>query len=242
MSVCRRPLGATKAAWRLRTTRASQRSSSTARARMARSKAVERWPRASRPCGLRQTSPQAEPLRLGVHGPGEAGHRPAGRLGQHHRHVVGGHDHQGREGLVDGEPLATPHGQAAGRLAAAAGEATVTSSSSRLARTARAVSILVRLAGGAGVRLLRPQRPPRSPGRPGPRTWPGRPAGLVRRRDAAAATAHPGMTPATRNVATRRSRESRNGRVRRGRMAAAVSHRPTSRTRRPLRLRTAVIL
>src|SRR5512132_4239463 len=34
-------------------------------------------------------------------------------------------------------------------------EATVTPSRSRLARTARAVSILVRLAGGAGVRLRR---------------------------------------------------------------------------------------
>ena len=41
--------------------------------------------------------------------------------------------------------------------AAAAFEATVTVSRSRLARTARAVSILVRLAGGAGVRLRRPQ-------------------------------------------------------------------------------------
>jgi hypothetical protein len=59
---------------------------------------------------------EAEPFRLGLHCPGEPGHRPAGRLGQHHRHVVGGRDHQGLQGLVDGEPLAALHGQPAGRL------------------------------------------------------------------------------------------------------------------------------
>jgi hypothetical protein len=59
---------------------------------------------------------QPEPRRLGVHGQGEAGHRPAGRLGQHHGDVVGGHDHQGLEGLLDGELLAALHGQAPGRL------------------------------------------------------------------------------------------------------------------------------
>src|SRR5215211_4787999 len=108
-------------------------------------------------------------------------------------------------------------------------EATVTASRSRLARTARAVSILVRLAGGADVRLRRLHSTSPVAGstrtaylartsRPGPGTARG--AALTE----PARVAWPGSSPAARMAATRSSRRSRSGRVRRVRMAAAVSH------------------
>jgi hypothetical protein len=105
-------------------------------------------------------------------------------------------------------------------------EATVIASMSRLARTARAVSILVRLAGGTGIRLRRLHSTAPVAGStriaflarifcPGPGTG----------RGATPAWASgPGSSPAARTAATRSSRRSRSGRVRRMGMAAAVSH------------------
>ncbi len=147
-----------KAAWRLRTTRASQGSRSTALARMARSKAVERWPGASRPFGLRQ----------------EEARRPSRADSASMARAKRATDPPAASASITATSLADtiiralracstvsfwPRLTARRRAgwAAAALEATVTVSRSRLARTARAVSILVRLAGGAGVRLRRPQ-------------------------------------------------------------------------------------
>ena len=122
--------------------------------------------------------------------------------------------------------------------AAAAFEATVTVSRSRLARTARAVSILVRLAGGAGVRLRRPQST--SPVTGSTRiaylartSFPGPEAGLGTAA-AAAGTAPAATTRATSS--TRSARSNRDGTAGCVGMAAAVSHRATSRTRTSLRL------
>src|SRR5829696_2967220 len=225
---------------------------------------------------------QPEPRRLGVHGQGEAGHRPTGRLGQHHGDVVGGHDQQGLEGLLDGELLPRFMARRRAGWAAAVLEATVTVSRSKLARTARAVSILVRLAGGAGRRLRRPQstspvagstriaylaqtfRSQAATGRSRAATRPrdnatslsrGPRWGSVADRETwcarlstAPATAGPGATAGSgatagrgatvaRTSRTRTARRGRGGATGCGGMAAAVSHRVTSRTRTSLRLR-----
>ena len=120
-------------------------------------------------------------------------------------------------------------------------EATVIASMSRLARTARPVSILVRLAGGAGMRLRRLHSTAPVAGStriaylaptfcPGPGTGRGATPARISRPgpgthgDAPAWASGPGSSPAARTAATRSSRRSRSGRVRRVRMAAAVSH------------------
>jgi hypothetical protein len=170
---------------------------------------------------------QGQQLGLGVHGPGEPGHRPSGRLGQHHRHVVGGHDHQGLQGLVDGEPLAAPSWPAGGP---AAGPTPARPPSSRPCRgwpgrPGRSASWSGWPAGpasGSGGSTA----PPRWPGRPGSRTWPGP---SVPAPGPAAAPRRPGRpVPGTARRPGRRRPGAvggaEAGRVRRMRMAAAVSH------------------
>src|SRR5262245_55010996 len=163
---------------------------------MARSNAVERWPRASRPCGLRQDDPR-RPSRSdsasmaranrGTDPPADSASITATSLADT---IISA---SRAWSTVSFWPRWTARRRAGGP--AAAFEATATPSRSRLARTTRAVSILVRLAGGAGVRLRRPHStvPPAGSTRIAylARTAFG-PAGAGGA--AAAGTAHPGTT------------------------------------------------
>ena len=212
---------------------------------MARSKAVERWPGASRPFGLRQEEPRS---------PSRADSASMARAKR-------ATDPPAASASITPTSLADtiiralracstvsfwPRFMARRRAgwAAAVLEATVTVSRSRLARTARAVSILVRLAGGTGRRLRRPQST--SPVAGSTRiaylartSFPG-PAATFGPTATGAAPA--GSAPVVRTKATSRTsavRRGRGGAVGRGGMAAAVPHRATSRIRTSLRLRRA---
>ena len=117
---------------------------------------------------------------------------------------------------------------------AATREATVTPSRSRLARTASAVSILVRLAGGTGVRLRRPHSTAPVAGSTRIACLARTPSGPGAAFGAAlAGPTWPGTSPATRTPATSSRQRDRWWR---GRIAGAVSHRATSRTRMSVRL------
>jgi hypothetical protein len=153
--------------------------------------------------------PQPEPRRLGVHGPGEAGTDPPAASASITATSLADTIIRALRACstVSFWPRLTASRRAG--WAAAAFEATVTVSRSRLARTARAVSILVRLAGGAGVRLRRPQST--SPVTGSTRiaylartSFPGPEAGL------GAAAAAAGTAPAATTRATSSTRSARS--------------------------------